>query len=141
MAIPPTPEDAVRAWSAVNTLGLSAHKGKDGRWRARTPAGDTIRAAGDHESAHEAILAGEAILLALPARRRAVRSLDALDSLQDATYFPRPRNVPHPDQEIGGTLRLWDIVKVGGVLSSVVGKLSVLIALEEAEAARLAGTL
>lgn len=140
MAIP-TPEDAVQAWGAVESLGISAVKGNDGRWRAQAADRHILQAAGDHASPHEAVLAGKVVLSALPARRRAVRCLDAIDALQSALYFPRPRDVPNPDPEIGGTLRLWDIIKVGGVLSSITGKLSVLIALEEAESARLAGTL
>lgn len=140
MAIP-TAEDAIRAWTASESLGILARKGKDGRWRAETSSGKTLLNSGDHASPHEAILAGEIALAALTVRRRALRCLDALDALQPASYFPRPRDVPNPDQQVGGTIRLWDIIKLGGVISSVVGKVSVLVALEEAEAARLAGTL
>lgn len=140
MAIP-TPDEAIRAWTASETLGLTAVKGKDGFWRAQTIAGHTLVAAGFHNSPHEAVLAGETVLSGRTSVRRATRCLAAIDSLQPAPYFPRPRDIPNPDPLIGGTLRVWDVIKVGGVISSITGKVSVLIALEEAELARVAGTL
>lgn len=137
----PTSEEAIRAWTASETLGLIPIKGKDGFWRTQTIAGHTLVAAGFHNSPHEAVLAGETVLGGRTSVRRATRCLAAIDSLQAAPYFPRPRDIPHPDPLIGGTLRVWDVIKVGGVISSVVGKVSVLVALEEAESARVAGTL
>lgn len=139
----PTSEDAIRAWVASETLGLTSVKGKDGLWRAQTIAGHTLVAAGIHSSPHEAVLAGETVLGARTSVRRATRCLAAIDSLQAAPYFPRPRDIPNPSPGPGepATIRVWDIIKVGGAVSTVTGRTLVLIALEDAESARLAGTL
>lgn len=138
----PTPEDAIAAWEISESTGVTPIRGKDGLWRPALGSG-VIVAAGAHLSPHAAVLAAPAVLAQRESRRRQDRAVAALVVLQTASYFPRPREIPNPSPEPGepATIRVWDIIKVGGVVSTVTGRVQVLIAIEDAELARIAGTL